>query len=244
MLLYLLLGVLIGAGIQMAFPILTQWIVDKGIEGGDISFILMVLIGQMALITGNMFNDFFRKVLVLKLGSRFSISLLTDLVTKMLGDVIQRIGDHTRIKDFITETGLSLVFSIFNVIILGTIVLIYDWRVFLIFIGGTILYLTWVLMFMKRRAILDKKVFAQSASNQSNVIQLVMGMQEIKLCGCEEKKRWEWERIQAQIYQLISDGLTLSIKIDIHPNKIDNKTSRPTDFQQKCRLSVGLLFPK
>lgn len=128
----------------------------------------------------------------------------------MLGDVIQRIGDHTRIKDFVTETGLSLVFSVFNVIILGAIVLIYDWRVFLIFIGGTVLYLAWVLMFMKRRAILDKKVFAQSASNQSNVIQLVMGMQEIKLCGCEETKRWEWERIQARIYQLTSGELTLS----------------------------------
>ena len=157
------------------------------------------LIAQLFLIFGNSAIEFIRNWILLHIGTRINISLISDYIikltklpirffdTKMLGDVIQRIGDHTRIKDFITETGLSLVFSIFNVIILGTIVLIYDWRVFLIFIGGTILYLTWVLMFMKRRAILDKKVFAQSASNQSNVIQLVMGMQEINYVDVKKR---------------------------------------------------------
>lgn len=218
----MLIGLIAGSLLLLIFPFLTQAIVDYGIGKQNLTFVWLVLTAQLFLIFGNTAIDFIRNWILLHIGTRINISLISDYIikltklpirffdTKMLGDVIQRIGDHTRIKDFITETGLSILFSVFNVIILGAIVLIYDWRVFLIFIGGTILYLAWVLMFMKRRAILDKKVFAQSASNQSNVIQLVMGMQEIKLCGCEEKKRWEWERIQAMIYQLISDGLTLS----------------------------------
>lgn len=218
----MLLGLIAGSLLLLIFPFLTQAIVDYGIGAQNLKFIWLILIAQLFLIFGNSAIEFIRNWILLHIGTRINISLISDYITKltklpirffdtkMLGDVIQRIGDHTRIKDFITETGLSLIFSVFNVIILGAVILIYDWRVFLIFIGGTILYLAWVLMFMKRRAVLDKKVFAQSASNQSNVIQLVMGMQEIKLCGCEEKKRWEWEKIQAQIYQLISDGLTLS----------------------------------
>ena len=144
--------------------------------------------------------------ILLHIGSRINISLISDYIikltnlpirffdTKMLGDVIQRIGDHTRIKDFITDTSLNIVFSIFNIFVLGTVILMYNWIVFLIFMFGSVLYFAWVVIFMNKRAVLDRKMFAQSASNQSSIIQLVLGMQEIKLCGCERQKRLEWER--------------------------------------------------
>ena len=130
--------------------------------------------------------------------------------TKMTGDILQRINDHTRIQQFLTNTSLSTLFSIVNVLIFGVVILFYSQMIFLIFFLGSAFYVAWVWLFMKRRAILDHKMFTQNSANQSNMVQLVTGMQEIKLNGCEQQKRWEWEHIQARIYKITVKGLALS----------------------------------
>jgi len=227
MLLYLLLGVLIGAGIQMAFPILTQWIVDKGIEGGDISFILMVLIGQMALITGNMFNDFFRKVLVLKLGSRFSISLLTDLVTKMLrlpvrffdskpmGDFIQRLQDHDKVERFVTVYFVNCVFSLITLLVLGVVLMTYNGYIFLVFVLGSILYIIWTYLFVNKRKTLNYELFAVKAKNQGKYYEILKGITEIKLQNLEQRNRDDIENIQKDLYHTNVKALKIDQYLDV-----------------------------
>ena len=227
MLLYLLLGVLIGAGIQMAFPILTQWIVDKGIEGGDISFILMVLIGQMALITGNMFNDFFRKVLVLKLGSRFSISLLTDLVAKMLrlpvrffdskpmGDFIQRLQDHDKVERFVTVYFVNCVFSLITLLVLGIVLMTYNGYIFLVFVLGSILYIIWTYLFVNKRKTLNYELFAVKAKNQGKYYEILKGITEIKLQNLEQRNCDDIENIQKNLYHTNVKALKIDQYLDV-----------------------------
>jgi ATP-binding cassette subfamily B protein len=129
--------------------------------------------------------------------------------TKMTGDILQRIGDHTRIQNFLTNSSLSILFSMFNIVIFGIVLWMYSLQIFGIFLVGSALYFLWVWIFMKRRAELDHKNFAQQSANQSNIIQLVTGMQEIKLNACEQQKRWEWEHIQAKLFRLRIKGLAL-----------------------------------
>jgi ATP-binding cassette subfamily B protein len=132
------------------------------------------------------------------------------LDSKMTGDLLQRIGDHARIQDYLTNSTLNILFGVFNILIFTLILLFYNFYIFLIFLLGSSLYFFWVSLFMKKREALDHKNFAQQAANQSNVIQLITGMQEIKLNACEQQKRWEWERIQAKIFKLRIKGLALS----------------------------------
>lgn len=161
----MLLGLISGSLLLLILPFFTQAIVDYGINNKNVEFIWLILIAQLFLILGNTTIEFIRNWILLHIGTRINILIISDYIikltrlpirffdTKMLGDVIQRVGDHTRIKDFITETGLSIIFSLFNISILGIVVLLYNWKVFLIFICGTILYLAWVLVFLKKREI-------------------------------------------------------------------------------------------
>ena len=129
--------------------------------------------------------------------------------TKLTGDIMQRINDHTRIQGFLTGSSLSVVFSLFNIAVFGIVLLLYSPLIFLIFMGGSALYVAYVWLFMKKRAELDHKRFAQQSANQSTVVQLVNGMQEIKLSACERQKRWEWERIQARLFKVSIRSLAL-----------------------------------
>jgi ATP-binding cassette subfamily B protein len=208
-LLQLLLGMLIGSMLQLIFPFLTQAIVDFGINNQDIGFITLILIAQLALFAGRTSVEFIRSWILLHVSTRINISLISDFLikmmklpigffdTKMIGDILQRIGDHRRIENFLTTSTLNILFSLINLVIFGIVLFIYDMRIFWIFIIGSILYFLWIYVFMKKRRELDFKRFNQLADNQSNLIQLITGMQEIKLNNCEKQKRWQWERIQA-----------------------------------------------
>ena len=222
LILQLFIGLGTGSLIQLILPFLTQSIVDFGITNQNLGYIYLVLIAQIVLVVSSTSVEFIRGWILLHIGMRVNISLISDYLaklmrlpiayfdTKMTGDILQRINDHTRIQEFLTSTSLSTLFSIANIVIFGLVILFYNWMIFLIFFLGSALYVTWVWLFMKRRAVLDHKMFAQNSANQSNMVQLVGGMQEIKLNGCEQQKRWEWEHIQARKYRLTVKGLALS----------------------------------
>jgi ATP-binding cassette subfamily B protein len=123
---------------------------------------------------------------------------------------VQRIGDHRRIESFLTTSTLNILFSFINLIIFGIVLVIYDMRIFTIFVVGSVLYIIWIYLFMKKRRELDFKRFAQLSDNQSNLFQIITGMQEIKLNNCEKQKRWEWERIQAKLFRVNIKSLSLS----------------------------------
>jgi ATP-binding cassette subfamily B protein len=217
----LFLGMLFGSLLQLIIPFLTQSIVDFGINTQNINFIYLVLIAQLVLTLSSTSVEFIRGWILLHLGTRINISLISDFLaklmrlpmqyfdTKMVGDIMQRINDHDRIQNYLTNSSLSIVFSFFNILIFSIVLLFYSVQIFAIFFIGSILYFGWVWLFMNKRAEIDHKSFAQQAANQSNVVQLVGGMQEIKLAGCERQKRWEWENIQAKLFRLRIKGLAL-----------------------------------
>lgn len=218
----LILGLLLGCLLQLVFPFLTQSIVDVGIGHRDISFVWMVLIAQSMLLFSSTIIDFIRRKILLHISTRINISLISDFFiklmklpmdffdTKLIGDLQQRIDDHKRVEHFLTAQTLSLFFSFFSFIVFGVVLLIYSVKIFLIFIIGTILYSLWVLIFLKKRKALDYLYFEKHAINNNMVFQLLSGIQEIKLQGCEQRKRWQWEDTQADLFDVNMQSLSLS----------------------------------
>lgn len=217
-----IIGLVVGSLLQLVLPFLTQSIVDVGIATNDLSYIWLVLIAQLMLMISSTATDFIRGWILLHLGTRVNIALISDFLiklmrlpmgyfdTKMTGDILQRINDHSRIQHYLTNSSLNVVFSAITLIIFSLVLLLYNFSIFGIFVVGSALYFAWVWLFMKRRAALDHKNFALQSANQSNLIQLVNGMQEIRLNGCEQQKRWEWERVQARMFKLRIRGLALA----------------------------------
>lgn len=217
----LLLGLLLGSILQLFFPFLTQAIVDTGIANQNIGFIYLILLAQLMLLIGRTAVDFIRRWILLHISARINISLISDFFiklmklpmsffdTKLLGDLLQRIEDHNRIERFLTAQTLNLLFSIFSLVIFSIVLLVYDLRIFLVFLIGTVLYAGWIVFFLKRRRVLDYQFFEQQALNRSKVYQLINGMQEIKLQGCEQRKRWEWEDVQADLFKVNLSTLSM-----------------------------------
>ncbi len=217
----LLLGFLIGSVIQLVLPFLTQSIVDIGINNQDIDFIYLVLIAQMVLFISRMSVEFIRSWILLHISTRINISIISDFLiklmklplgffdSKMIGDILQRIEDHGRIERFLTAQSIGVLFSMFNLVMFAIVLAIYSLKIFLIFMIGSILYFVWVYVFMKRRRELDYKRFSKLSENQSKLIQIINGMQEIKLNNYEKEKRWEWERVQASLFKVSIKSLSL-----------------------------------
>lgn len=217
----LFLGLLIGSLLQLIFPFLTQSIVDIGIKNQDIGFITIILIGQLFLFAGQTSVTIIRSWILLHISTRINISLISDFLiklmklplgffdSKMIGDLLQRINDHQRIENFLTASTLQILFSVINLLVFAIVLGIYSLKILIIFLIGSLFYVVWVLIFMKRRREIDFKRFDQLADNQSNLIQLITGMQEIKLNNCEKQKRWDWERIQAKLFQTNIKSLAL-----------------------------------
>lgn len=220
-LLQLILGMLIASLLQLIFPFLTQTLVDVGIRDGNLNFITLILIAQLVLSTSRLSVEFIRSWILLHVNARISITLISDFLiklmklplhffdTKLIGDIMQRIRDHGRIRAFLMGSSISTVFSFITFFIFAIVLAYYNWYILVIFLGGNVLYVGWILSFMKYRRELDIKRFEQSADEESNLIQMVSAMQEIKLNNCERQKRWQWERIQVKLFKISVKGLAL-----------------------------------
>lgn len=221
LLVQLIIGLLAGSLLQLIFPFLTQSIVDIGVQNNDVKFIYLILFAQLMLFFGRITIEIIRSWILLHISSRINISLVSDFFvklmklpisffdTKMTGDIMQRINDHHRIESFLTSTTLSVLFSFVNLIVFGFVLAYYNLHIFSVFFIGSALYFIWILFFLKRRADLDYKRFSQNSQNQSKVMELIAGMQEIKLHNAERQKRWQWENIQVRLFKLNIKGLTL-----------------------------------
>ena len=217
----IILGLLIGSLLQLVFPFLTQAIVDTGIGGKDLGFVWLVLLAQMMLLFSRTAIDFIRSKILLHISTRINISLISDFFiklmklpmkffdTKLMGDLLQRIEDHHRVEQFLTSSSLSLLFSFFTFLIFGIVLASYNLYIFGVFLLGTALYASWIIIFLKKRRQLDYKYFEQAGKNRNVTYQLIEGMQEIKLQGCEQRKRWEWEDVQADLFKVNLQSLNL-----------------------------------
>lgn len=229
----ILLAMLTASVISLLMPFITQSVVDKGIGTGSLSLIVVLLIAQLTLTLGGLANNLIRSWLMLHTTSRVSISLISDFLcklmrlpiaffdSKMVGDIMQRIGDYNRIQTFLTGSLLSMVIAVVSFVVYGFIMAGYNATIFIVFLIGASLYVLWVLLFMKRRRKLDHMRFQQASANQSNIVQLIGGMQEIKLNNCEKQKRWEWEAIQARLFKVGVKSLTLGQVQEIGSTFID-----------------------
>lgn len=218
----LFVGLILGSIFTLIFPFLTQSIVDIGIQNQNIGFIYLVLLGQLMLFLGQTVVKFLQNWILLHVGVRLSVNLISDFLiklmklpihffdTKMVGDLLQRINDHNRIESFLTQSTLSAIFSAFNLIIFSIVLLIYSLPVFLIFLVASVCYVVWILLFLRKRAEVDYRAFQQMSDNHSTLIELIQGMQEIKLQDSYLKRRWKWAEIQAKLFKVKINGLEIT----------------------------------
>lgn len=217
----IILGLGIGSVLQLIMPFLTQMVVDIGIAHKDIGFIWLILLGELMIVTGRTATDFVRRWLLLHISMRINISLVSDFFikllklpmsffdTKLMGDLLQRIGDHSRVQSFLTGQTLNLIFTFLNFIIFGFVLFIYHIPIFIIFAIGSVCYGAWITSFLRRRKVLDYELFEQQARNQNKTFQFVTSMQEIKLQDCERRRRWEWEDVQADLFTVQMKSMKL-----------------------------------
>ncbi|MCF6351113.1 MAG: peptidase domain-containing ABC transporter [Flavobacteriaceae bacterium] len=217
----LVIGLLAASLLQLILPFLTQSVVDVGIKNQDIHFIYLILFAQLALFIGRTAIEVIRSWILLHLSTRINISLVSDFFiklmslpiaffdTRMTGDILQRINDHKRIERILTTSSLSVLFSMMNLIVFSIVLAYYSLQIFSIFVIGSFLYFLWIILFLKKRRDLDYKRFSQVSQEQSKVIELINGMQEIKLHNAEKQKRWSWEFLQARLFKISIEGLAL-----------------------------------
>jgi ATP-binding cassette, subfamily B, bacterial len=219
---HLIIGLFIGSLLQLTFPFLTQSIVDIGINNKDIKFIYIVYLAQLMIFLGRSSIDIIRGYVLMHISNKVSISLVSDFFMKLMklpiayfdvkktGDLLQRINDNQRIENFLTGSSLNTLFSLFNFFVFSIVLALYSLNLFLVFLIGSSLYFAWLIYFLKKRAELDYKLFNQHSENQSKVVEIISGMQEIKLQNAEKRKRWEWEILQSKLFGLNLKGLKLN----------------------------------
>ncbi len=229
----LIIGLLAGSLLQLIFPFLTQAVVDVGIANQDINFIYLILFAQLFLFFGKASLEIIRSWILLHLSTRINISLISDFFIKLMklpisyfdvrmtGDLLQRINDHKRIEQILTTSSLTVLFSFFNLIIFSLVLGYYSLQIFGVFVIGSVLYFGWVLFFFKKRKELDYKRFSEVSQEQSKVIELINGMQEIKLHNAERRMRWNWEYVQARLFKVATKSLALEQTQSVGSNFIN-----------------------
>lgn len=218
----LFVGLGVSSLLQLFLPFLTQSIVDTGINTANIHFVYIILLAQLALFAGRIAVEFVRSWILLHISTRINISILTDFLIKLMklplsffdskhtGDILQRMNDHSRIESFLTGSSLNTLFSLINLIVFSIVLAVFNVNIFIVFAIASVLYSVWVILFLKKRRQLDYKRFEIAAREQSATIQLIQGMQEIKLNGVEKQMRWTWEGLQAKLFKLSIRSLSLN----------------------------------
>ncbi|MFD2942684.1 peptidase domain-containing ABC transporter [Flavobacterium notoginsengisoli] len=220
-LIQLAIGLLASSLLNLIFPFLTQSIVDVGIQNQNIHFIYLILFAMLFIFAGRTGLELIRSWILLHLSTRINISLISDFFIKLMnlpisffdvrmtGDIMQRINDHRRIERILTTSSLNVLFSVINMFVMGAVLAYFNLQIFLVFFIGSVLYFGWITLFLKRREVLDYKRFAEVSNEQNKVMELINGMQEIKLHNAEKQKRWGWEYVQARLFRVSIKGLVL-----------------------------------
>ncbi|MCX6212977.1 peptidase domain-containing ABC transporter [Spirosoma sp.] len=220
-LLQIVLGMIISSLLLLVFPFLTQSLVDHGIQRQNFSFIHLVLGAQLVLFAGSIGVDLIRNWILLHINTRISVTIISNFLLKLMklpisffeakniGDITQRISDHKRIEHFLTGSTLNTLFSLVNLLIFSVVLGTYNLEILYVFLVGSGLSLSWILLFLKRRKELDYARFQRMRENQNSIYEMITGMPEIKLNNCERARRWDWERIQAKLFKISIKSLAL-----------------------------------
>lgn len=218
----ILLGLGAASFLQLLIPFLTQGIVDRGVNMQNVNFIYIALVAQFVLMLGRTIIEFSRQGLLLYISTKINLSLLTDFWKKLMrlpisyfdskqtGDIMQRIGDQHKIERFLTGNSINILFSMVNLLVYSFVMLMYSVPVFFIFLIGSVLYVLWISLFLKARRVLNYKQFALASRENSATLEMVQGMQEIKLHNAEKPFRWKWENMQRGLFGISFKNLSLS----------------------------------
>lgn len=200
--------------LQGVLPFISKAVIDVGIKTSDVNFINMILIGNISILLSVMVFNVLRDWILLHITARVNIALISDYLiklmnlpvtffgNKLMGDILQRAQDHERIRSFIMNNSLSLIFSMLTFVVFAIILLIYNVVIFLIFLAGSALYVGWVLLFLNVRKKLDWEYFELLSRNQSYWVETVSAIQDVKINNYEKQRRWKWKEIQARLYHV------------------------------------------
>jgi len=229
----LILGLVLASLFQLTLPFLTQSVVDIGIQNQNIGFVYLILLGQLMIFLGQLSVNILQSWILLHISTRINISLISDFLvklmrlpigffdTKMVGDLMQRLGDHRRIEAFLTSSTIKVLFSLVNFLVFGVVLLIYNSLIFGVFLVASVLYILWVVIFLKKRKEVDYQRFQEMANNQNSLIEIIQGMQEIKLQTSERKRRRLWTNIQAKLFHTNIRSLAITQYQDTGANSIN-----------------------
>lgn len=229
----LIIGLLLGTIFSLIVPFLTQSIVDIGIDGKNVKFIYLILVGQLMIFFSRTLVQFFQSWITLHISVRINVNLISDFLIKLMklplgffdakniGDLLQRMGDHSRIERFLTSSTLSILISVVNFIVFGAVLAYYSIPIFLVFLISSILYLLWIAIWLKKRREVDFKAFGELSANQASLIEIIQGMPEIKLQGSQIKRRWKWAKIQAKLFTTQMRSLAISQYQDIGASSLN-----------------------
>jgi len=211
---YMFLLLLLGSGLTLVFPFLTEALIDKGVTAKNLNFIFVILLAQLGVFLGSIIIDIFRNWLMLYVGTHLSITIISDFLkkmlqlpikffdTKMMGDFNQRIQDNDRIEQFLTSQSLTTFFSIITFSVFFGVLWHYDFKILLVYLTLTILSVSWSFFWLRKRRILDYYRFQQRSENQESIYEILNGVTEMKLNQFEDFKRNEWEQIQQKLFKL------------------------------------------
>ena len=215
------IGMLAGLAFQVMVPFLTQSLIDVGVQSQNLSFVWVVLIAQLVLFVSQTSIQFLQSWILLQIGKRVNVQLISDFLMRLMrlplgyfdsknvGDLLQRIRDNDQIEQFLTGSVLNIFFSLITIVVFSAILLLFNTLIFGVFFFFSFLYVSWVLIFMRKRADLNYLTFQQNAVNQQTLFEMLHGMQEIKLQGSERKRRWKWIDVQAVLFRVQSKSLAL-----------------------------------
>lgn len=225
---------LIVTALQAVLPFISKAVIDVGIKTSDVNFINMVLIGNVAILVSVMIFNVVRDWILMHITARVNIALISDYLIKLMrlpvtffenklfGDILQRAKDHERIRNFIMNNSLSVIFSALTFVVFGVILWVYNAVIFYIFLTGSVLYVLWVLLFLNIRKKLDWEYFELLARDQSYWVETVGSIQDIKIYNYEKHRRWKWEEIQARLYHVNKRVLTVTNTQNLGAQFIDN----------------------
>jgi len=208
--------------IQIALPYLTRSIVDVGVESGNKHYIWLILLAQVVLLGSSTIARMLNNWVILHISTRINLSLVSDFLMKLMrlpmsffdvqmtGDIVERIGDHKKIESFIVNQLLGLLYACLTGVVFSVVLWSYHTGIFLIFLVGSVCYLCWLLFFMNKRKLLNYEMFKVSAESNAVTYQIVNAMQEAKLQGCTQRRRWEWEDAKARQFEVNIKSLKLS----------------------------------
>ena len=198
--------------ISALFPVITQSVIDTGIPNQDYDFITLMLVSSIALSVGKILGTWLQRAIGLRFSARIKVSMTSDYLVRLfkmpmsffenriMGDIFERNADFDRIETNTLGSVFTAMLAVLNLLVFGSILFIYNKTIFAIYASGAVLYIVWVILFWSLRKKIDIRYYSLVAKNNSQWIEFLSRISDIKSYGYSERTRWQWEKNQVRLY--------------------------------------------